>query len=98
MKSSFFWDIMFCSFLKVESRALPATCVDASFVLSYSSTLKMEVTCSFETLGDFQWTTSHYILEDRTLELIVVTNFVRNMNSCFLMNYDDDWQSCGFSP
>jgi hypothetical protein len=34
--------------------------------LAYSSTLKMEVTCS-ETLAVFQWTTWHYIPENRTL-------------------------------
>jgi hypothetical protein len=35
--------------------------------LAYSLTLKMEVICSSETLFDFQWTTWHYIAEDRTL-------------------------------
>jgi hypothetical protein len=34
---------------------------------SYSSTLNMEVTCSSVTLVDFQWTTWHYIPEDRNL-------------------------------
>jgi hypothetical protein len=35
--------------------------------LSYSSTLKMKVTCSSETSVDFQQTEWHYIPEDRTL-------------------------------
>jgi hypothetical protein len=35
--------------------------------LAYSSTLKMETTCSSETLVDFQQTTWHYIPENRTL-------------------------------
>jgi hypothetical protein len=32
--------------------------------LAYSSTLKMEATCSSETLADFQWTTRCYIPDD----------------------------------
>jgi hypothetical protein len=35
--------------------------------LVYSSTLKMEATCSSETSVDLQWTTRRYIPEDRTL-------------------------------
>jgi hypothetical protein len=35
--------------------------------LAYSSTLKMEATCSSEMSVDFQWATQHYIPEDRTL-------------------------------
>jgi hypothetical protein len=35
--------------------------------LAYSSSLKMGVTCSSETSLDFQWTTWHYIQENRTL-------------------------------
>jgi hypothetical protein len=35
--------------------------------LAYSSTLKMEATCSFETSLDIQQSTLHYILENRTL-------------------------------
>jgi hypothetical protein len=31
-----------------------------------SSTLNMEATCSSETSVDFQWTTRHYIPQDRT--------------------------------
>jgi hypothetical protein len=32
--------------------------------LAYSSTLKMEATCSSESSGDFQRTTRRYVLED----------------------------------
>jgi hypothetical protein len=35
--------------------------------VAYSLTLKMETTCSSETLVEFQWTTWRYIPEDRTL-------------------------------
>jgi hypothetical protein len=41
--------------------ALFATCFHAGLLLAYSSTLKMEVTCSSETLVDFQQTTWCYI-------------------------------------
>jgi hypothetical protein len=37
--------------------------------LAYSSTLKMEATCSSETLVDFQLTTRYYSLEARTLHI-----------------------------
>jgi hypothetical protein len=36
-------------------------------MLPPSSTLKIEVTCFSEMSVDFQWTTWHYIPEDRTL-------------------------------
>jgi hypothetical protein len=36
--------------------------------LAYSSTLEMEVTCSYETSVDFQLTTRPYIPEDGTLK------------------------------
>jgi hypothetical protein len=35
--------------------------------LAYSSTVKMEATCSSETSVDFQRTTRRYILEDRNI-------------------------------
>jgi hypothetical protein len=35
--------------------------------LAYSLTLKMEAMCSSEMSVDLQWTTRHYIPEDRTL-------------------------------
>jgi hypothetical protein len=40
-----------------------ATCFMLVSCLAYSSTLKIEATCSFETSVDFQWTTQHYIQE-----------------------------------
>jgi hypothetical protein len=33
--------------------------------------LLMEATCSSGTLADFQWTTHHYILEDKTSQIKV---------------------------
>jgi hypothetical protein len=35
--------------------------------LAHFSTLKMEMTCSPKISVDFQWTSRHYILEDRIL-------------------------------
>jgi hypothetical protein len=35
--------------------------------LAYSSTMKMDLTCLFETPVDFQWTIRRDILEDRTV-------------------------------
>jgi hypothetical protein len=49
------------SMKQVASRALLRSC------LAYSSTLKMEVTHSSESLVDFQWATWCFIPEDRTL-------------------------------
>lgn len=37
-------------------------------MLAYPSILKTEVTFSSETLADFQWTTWHYIPEDKAPE------------------------------
>jgi hypothetical protein len=45
--------------------------------LAYSSTLKMEATCSSETSVDFQQATLHYIPEDRTLH----THLCENLKS-----------------
>jgi hypothetical protein len=78
LKSSVFWDIMPCSLLKVNyileenvtfifRICLLAACFMLIACLAYSSTLKMEATCSSKTLVDSQWTTWHYIPEDRTL-------------------------------
>jgi hypothetical protein len=44
-----------------------ACCLLHADFFSYSSTLKMEVICSFKTLVDFRQNTQHYIIEDRTL-------------------------------
>jgi hypothetical protein len=40
--------------------------------LAYSLTMKVEVTCSSETVIGVQWTAWHYIPEDRTLNPINV--------------------------
>jgi hypothetical protein len=39
---------------------------DMKFYLAYSSTLKMEATCSLQTVVDFQRTTRRYMPENRT--------------------------------
>jgi hypothetical protein len=39
------------------------------FSLVYSSALKMEATCSYETSADFQKTTRRYISDDETLQI-----------------------------
>jgi hypothetical protein len=44
-----------------------AACFMLVSCLAYSMTLKMEATCSSETLVDFQMTMWHCISEDRTL-------------------------------
>jgi hypothetical protein len=59
MKSYIFRRITPCSLL--------ATCFTLVSCLAYSSTMKMEATCSSETSVDFQRTTRHYIPEDKTL-------------------------------
>jgi hypothetical protein len=61
--------------------------------LAYSSTLKMEETCSSETLVDFKQTTRRYIAEDRIFHryenlksytcLIRLYNFLPPMNTCW---------------
>jgi uncharacterized lipoprotein YajG len=56
MKSSIFWDITLCSLL--------ATCFMLASCSAYSSTLKVEVTCSSSSV-DFQRATPRYIPEDR---------------------------------
>jgi hypothetical protein len=49
------------------TKSLLATCFMLVPCFAYSSTLKMNVTCSSETLVDFQQTTRQYIPEVRTL-------------------------------
>jgi hypothetical protein len=51
---------------KVASRVRLATCFMLVSCLAYSSTSKMNTTCSSETSVDFQWTARRYIPEDRT--------------------------------
>jgi hypothetical protein len=56
--------------------------------VAYSSNLKMEVTCSSETLVDFEQMIQHYILEDRNLynhccqnlEFYIIKKGVQNAN------------------
>jgi hypothetical protein len=69
MKRSVFWGITPCSPLKVKE-ALLSTCFHATFLLGYSSTLKIEAICWSETFSDFQRTTWRYIPEDRSFQLI----------------------------
>jgi hypothetical protein len=92
VKSFIFLDITPCSLLKVDSRALLATCFMLVSVLAYSATLKMEVTCSSKTSVDFWWATWRYILENRTLLLIVclsiTMNFVRMFTVVFSVGDD----------
>jgi hypothetical protein len=53
--------------------------------LTYSSTLKMEATCSSETSVDYQRTTRSYIPEDRTLYLHVVSNLINYIFTSFII-------------
>jgi hypothetical protein len=62
MKSSVFWDVTPCSPFIVIRRFR-----ETVFLLAYSSSLKMEATCSSETSVDYQRTIQSYIPEDRTL-------------------------------
>jgi hypothetical protein len=55
------------SIFRVEEFALLAPASTLVSCLAYSSTLKIEATCSSETSVHFQWTTWHYISEHRTL-------------------------------
>jgi hypothetical protein len=75
MDNSIFWDITLCIPSKVNRR-FGGTCRKAfylphAFTLvscsAYSSTLKMEATCSSEMSVSFQRTTWRYIPEDRIL-------------------------------
>jgi hypothetical protein len=88
MKTSNFWDITPCSPLEVNQRfggtrrfrmklvADLATCFMLVFCLAYSLNLKMEATCSSETLADFQGTTWRYIPEYGTL----LNTYIRKRN------------------
>jgi hypothetical protein len=58
-----------------QRESLFATCFTLVSCLSYSSTLKMEVTCSSETSVDFRRTTRRYIPEDRALHNHRCENF-----------------------
>jgi hypothetical protein len=68
--------------LKSKS-VLLAACFMLVFCLAYSSTLKMEATCSAETSVHFQLTTRRYIEEDKKFQHQNYTRF-----SCFsYLNY-----------
>jgi hypothetical protein len=81
MTCSISWDITPCSPLKVNRRfggtyllhlqSFDCCLLHAGFCLAYSSTLKMEATCSSEKSVDFQRATRCYIPEDRPLQLTV---------------------------
>jgi hypothetical protein len=80
MESSIFWDIYELYSPSEVSRRFGGTChlqqgQRATYFmlvsyLAYSSTLKMEETCSSETSVDFQRATRQYITEYRTLQNI----------------------------
>jgi hypothetical protein len=57
VKGSVFWDIMLCSPLDAGSKQKLAVCFMLISCLAYSSALKMELTCSSETLVGYQRTT-----------------------------------------
>jgi hypothetical protein len=64
-------------------KALLATCFMLIFCLNYSSTLKMEATCSSEA-SDFQLTTRRYIPEDRIIHNHRCENLKSYIWSCFV--------------
>jgi hypothetical protein len=57
-----------------------STCFMLASCLAYSSTIKMEVTCSSATSVDFQRTTRRSISEDRTRH----NHSCENLKSCML--------------
>jgi hypothetical protein len=63
-----------------------ATCFMLVSYLAYSSTLKMEATCSSETSVDFQRITRRYIPEERALRLkyLLYIRFRRILQAPFL--------------
>jgi hypothetical protein len=79
MKSPVFWDITRCSPFKIHQSFGGTGCIHLAThfmlvpFLAYSSTLRVEATCSSEMSVDFQWTTLRYIAEDRTLEFYSVS-------------------------
>jgi hypothetical protein len=85
MMSSIFWDVTGVALWKLtdalekqRQKALLAACFMPVSCLAYSSTPKMEVTCSSETSVDLQQTTGHHIPADRTLQCS--NEFVRLLN------------------
>jgi hypothetical protein len=65
---------------------LPATWFTLVSCLIYSSTLMMEGKCSSETSVDFQWTTQHYIPEDRTLQNHCCENLKSYINNHYFQD------------
>jgi hypothetical protein len=65
----------------------PATTFMFVTCLVYSSTLRMEATCTSETSADFQWATWHYISEDRTLQEQSLTKNFCTYNHPSLFTY-----------
>jgi hypothetical protein len=66
-----------------NQRALFAACFTLVSCLAYTSTLKMEETCSSETSVDFQQTTLSNIPEDRTpLAEEILIELKPALNSC----------------
>jgi hypothetical protein len=55
-----------CEYCETDNELPLATCFTLVSCMSYSSTVKVEATCSFETSVDFQWTARYYILENIT--------------------------------
>jgi hypothetical protein len=72
---------------KTQTQMLIASCWVPR--LAYSLTLKMEATCSSETLVDFQRTTRRYIEQDRTRLLML---FGRLVPSLFLVTQNGSLQ------
>jgi hypothetical protein len=73
LKIFIFCRITPCSELKIKPRLPRAFRLHSCLV--YSSTIKMEASCSSETSVDFQQTTRRYISEDRTLHNHCCQNF-----------------------
>jgi hypothetical protein len=74
-KSSVFWGVTLCKSIESQQTfrrnmlpSYPELCLPLLYTFvycsAYSSTLKMEATCSSRTSVDFQWTTWRYIPED----------------------------------
>jgi hypothetical protein len=70
-----FWHITPCSPIKVNRRFGGTRFILVSF--SAYSTLKMEATCSSETLVDFRWTKRRYIPQDRALDIHISFDRIR---------------------
>jgi hypothetical protein len=68
INTSIFWDKILFSLLKINRWTLLVNCFILLSCLDYSSTLKMEATCSSETLVDFEQTTQPYIPKGITLQ------------------------------